>query len=340
LEILFYHAINKYGPNARAYQDLAESQNLLGKYDKSLISLEYAAKLNPSDLALRNKIRQAKRLLEVRDLASAGLPDNHVVLRVASSPYTRNSESWLVLSANETKDDQNWTTYTDVRLNVFNNIHGQMRSVYQSTTLGFPGFADGEFNHIRLFLVDLNGDGLKEIAIPMQKQGAWWSPSHLDIFGDRNDSLVHLIGMNSSFPVKVVDINKDGKYEMISESFIGADISHAEQPWWRDIYAWKNSTYQLANGDFPHAFDAMRSEIKGLLRRYPHDFDLWLYLGIVDQIQKHKAAALRAYRRAEHEAIYYMNKSQNPYEHTREYCETSLVKIRNRISSLNKSAPQ
>lgn len=327
-EQAFTEVLRKYGPNGRAYLGLGRSQMLLGKYPQAVQSFEQAVRLSPSS--------QAKQgLSDVQTLASVAewaREDGKSVLQVVRYPVPGDEAYWLVLSARVEKRPDLWPLHSDARLMLVGGLPGQLRRVWTSEILGYPGNTDGEFDDLGVHVVEMTGGGTPEVVIPELFIGGSWAPSHLDVFAWQNGQIVKVLGASSHIPLDVKDLNHDGAYEAITYTAIGWDLSHAEQPRWPDVYAWKRDHYELANGDFPSEYAGMYRDIRDALSRHPTDRELLAYMGDVYRIRHQPHSALRTYRRAEKVLDEWIKDEEDA--ELRAYFTNRLRYVRQRISSL------
>lgn len=118
------------------------------------------------------------------------------------------------------------------------------------------------------------------------------------------------------------------RYEIINDHAIGYDLAHYEQPRWTNIYAYKNGTYQLANGDFPDEFRSLYSEISKQLKAHPSDPELLKYLGILYEIRKQPKQALEAYKKSLKAFDEYISGADTPELKAKYQWETNDIKQR------------
>ena len=327
-EYAFWRIVTNYDPSARACAGLARCQELQGKYEKAVRSFELAGPLGPST---HKELEEARLCVRLKSVASAQLPEEHTVLRVLRCPDQANH--WLVLSSRLQKDDQNWPTYSDVRLTLFKGELELPRKLWQSAALGFPGNSDGRFNDLQAYILDLNGDGVQEVVIPEVAQGAWWSPSHIDIFAFRDGRMEKLLGASAYFPVDLRDLNNDGSYEVIVKTaYVGWGLATAEMPVWFDIYAYKDGYYQLADWRFPRQYDEPCRKMRAALAKHPRDYGLLKYYGAALRFRGRPRAALRAYRQAERELATTLDQADTA--ETRRLLSRDMADIRRRIQSI------
>jgi hypothetical protein len=241
---------------------------------------------------------------------------------------------WLALSA-RTKWEADWRQFSDIRLTLFKISQGSVRRAWQSQKLGYPGYESGTYDDLQLYLVDVNGDSIPEVVIPKNRLGAWYSPSHLDIFVLRNSRMVKLLGLLSEFPIEIRDLNHDGRYEVLNEYGVGWDCARADQVYWRDIYAFRGGSYRLADGSFPGRYRRFAAELRRALRNCPNDYDFLKYSGIVSGILGKPGLELRFYRRAQSECSARIRRASDPA--VRRALKRDLADIRRRIARVTGS---
>lgn len=229
----FTEVMRKYGPNGRTYLGLGRSEVLLGKYAQAVRSFEQTVRLSPSSEA-KQSLSDAQTLAGVAEWARE---DGKSVLQVVRYPVPGTENHWLVLSAKVEPYDDRWPDYSDARLMLVSGIPPTLRRVWTSEILGYPGYTDGEFNDLAVHVLEMTGGETPEVVIPELRIGASWAPSHIDIFAWQDGHVVKVLGASSHDPLGIEDFNHDGRYEVISDTAIGFDLSRAEQPRWPDIYA-------------------------------------------------------------------------------------------------------
>jgi hypothetical protein len=206
--------------------------------------------------------------------------------------------------------------------------------MWQSDALRDPRLKAAAFDEVALYVDDLTGDGIPEAAVSKVFVGGSWQPSHLDVFAWRSHQLTKILGLRSSLPIWIEDIGHDGRYEIGNYSDIGWDMSHAEQPYWTDIYAYKRGQYVLANAPFPREFHGWIRRLRTVLKRHPGDFEILKYEGIVHEIEGRPRAAFAAHRSAARECAALLEDERDPRLHAR--LEWQLNDIRRRISKLKR----
>ncbi|MCX6344306.1 MAG: hypothetical protein NT018_04440 [Armatimonadetes bacterium] len=290
----YLQAIKKYGRDARLLTGLARSQMLLGEYSDAVRNYQNALQLTPRDKKLNNELGLVVLSESVSKLAIESLPKSHKVIRALRYPDQKGMV-WFVLSAVHQEghfDDE----YSDIRLTVFQKRSSQLKKLWQSDALHHSQLDSA--NIISLLLEDITADGEPDILVPAIFVGGSWAPSYLAVFRWHNGKMRKLLGVSSDLPLIISDFNHDGRYEINNWHVVGWNLSHAEQPYWTNIYAYKNDKYQLANGDFPRQYRELAADIKQRLKTYPNDWELLKYQGIICQIQRRPAMALRYFKRA------------------------------------------
>jgi tetratricopeptide (TPR) repeat protein len=289
----YLHAILKYGRDARLYAGLARSQMLLGEYSNAVRNFQSSLKLSPRDKVLKKELDLAALSESVSKLAIESLPKGHKVIR-ALRYSDRKGLVWLVLSAIHQKGP--FDEYSDIRLTVLQKRSNQLKKLWQSDELARAQLDYA--NIVSLSLEDITADGKPEILVPLTFIGASWTPSYLAVYKWQNGKMRKLLGVSSELALTISDFNHDGRYEINNWHVVGWNLCHAEQPYWIDIYAYKNGAYQLADADFPWRYRELAAYIKKCLKKYPNDWELLKYQGVIYQIQRRPAAAQRYFKRA------------------------------------------
>lgn len=325
-EQAFASILSKYDKNDyKSWKGLAETQALLGKYEKAIESYRQAISHISDKTTLKKELTEVQSQQIAAMTALSTLPKGEIVLQAI--PYTTHLKHnlWAVLSANVMWDKEYhyyWPTITDGHLTIFKGSPDSLKKVWRSPILGFPGHSKGEFSDIYLHVKDVTGDGNPDLVLPEVYYGASWCPSHIDIYTWRKGEIVHLLGAVSDDEIRMEDLNHDGRYEVMTDHAVGWTLSHAGQPRWLSIYAYKNNTYQPADKDFPDQYKQLYKKIRAALKEFPNDFELNYYLGRTYEIQGRPKPALGAYKKAEKEAA-------------EERASNILNEIRGRISALS-----
>ena len=293
----FQHVLATYGPSTRAYLGLAEAEMASGEPGRAVKALEEAVKLSPGSRSARHELHEAREATSIKALAGQHMPEGQSVLEVARYPVEGHRDLWLVLSGKLVwSKEGRLIQSTDSRLTLFRNSVGSLRKVSESV-LG-PGYTHGYFNEIQLYGFDLTGDRQLDAVVVETMIGASWSPSHLDAFTWRGGRMIKLLGVQGHEPICVRDLNHDGRYEAMNSYAIGVTMCHADQPRWRDVFAYRNGGYQLADWVFPGEYRHWVRDLRHTLRDYPKDPVIWKYLGITYDILGHRGSANRAFARA------------------------------------------
>lgn len=330
---------SKYGKqNGRVWAGLAKSQARLGEYDKAVKSYQKAIYLLPGHIRLKKELEEVQNQQSVAKAASKTLSKEEAVFQALPYPVLSEPNLWVVLSG-EAKwgDHPSWPEISNCHLTVFNGKPDSLKRVWTSHILGHLESNEG-LNDVYMFIKDVTGDGIPDVVVSEIIFGGSWAPSHIDIFTWCNDRLAHLLGASSDEPFMVKDFNRDGRYEVIGNHAVGRDLSHAGQPRWLSIYASKNGTYQLANADFPAQYHKLYKYIKSIIRDYPDDYELYFYWGWVNEIEGKPHTALKAYRRAEKNALEYLADAQKEADSS-EWApgvRYTLHQIRSRMTALKK----
>ena len=285
----FQRVISKYGPDGRAYAGLARCQTELGDYCNALQSYKATQRLLPGHKAIRNEIGSIQEYLRVADYLKSHISKDSTILQVKRWLVDQNQQLWACLSAiKKPFDDYGWWEYSNIRLTIVSKQNGKVRVFWQSDKLGFcmPDTEFMDFNVVGLLIINLTGEKLPQILIQKTITGASAAPTHLNIFAWRNGEVTKLIGVASELPFTYHDFDHNGRIEICGYHTIGYELCHAEQPYWTDIYSYKNGCYQLANGDFPKQYKELSREIRQALKKYPSDWELLKYKRIVNRIAR------------------------------------------------------
>lgn len=208
----------------------------------------------------------------------------HTVIQTLKYPIDGQKNLWLVLSSKLVYDNERQiNSNTDVRLSLLRISSTGSRILWQSKPLG-PGYTQGHFDEARLYIRDITGDKIPEAVITETQVGAWWQPSHLDVFSQNGLQMVHKLGISSDEPLSIKDINGDGRYEISTYQFIGTTLAHSDQPLWFDIYEYKDGNYHIANTHFPGQYGELAAQIRKQLKLHLNDKELMKYNSEINRI--------------------------------------------------------
>lgn len=283
-----------------AWLGLGLVRHRLGRYAAAAQAYRQASRLAPNLGAASDGAVNAERAAGVVAQVAPTLPAGSRVLTVAPLGGTGPAVSWGVVFY-KPDDPKTGNQYARVRVGLYEARGRHLIPVGPSLPLRDPRF-ENAYRDVRVFAHDLTGDGKPELAIEMMSMGASWDPAYLVILsprvGARRGGWKQLLGLTSSEPLWLEDLDGDGKYEAGKIHEIGCDMSHAEQPRWTDVYAYEGDRYVLANGRFPREFRHWPSELSQLLQAHPEDWEILDYLGRTSEILGHPSEAAGYYRRA------------------------------------------
>jgi tetratricopeptide (TPR) repeat protein len=298
-EDAFKSILLKYGASARAYAGLAECRLRLGKYAAADQAFRLALLWPPADSRARAGLLRADTLWRVYLAVRSLLPDSYKVIYLRPYPVVPGNCLWAVLYGKGEEEDRQCKS---VHLALYAKSGRTYRAVWRSGVLKdtYHQFEqDYYFYGVQMFVCRLIGEDAPQIIVHEVSPGGSWEPSHIDVFTWRQGRLVNILQVGGSMPLWVEDLKRDGRYEIGNYYEIGVSMSHAEQPRWSDIYAYRNGRYVLANRDFPEAFTHWLTDLRDTLSRHPDDYAIWQHLGETYAITGHPDRALAAYRRAE-----------------------------------------
>ncbi len=327
----------KFGPNARAYNGVARSQMQLGNYTGAQQAYEKSLALSPNNPVIEQELQTCLTLVHVAEQITPMLPKGQSLVRVCALPDNDQQKVWIALSARVgTYAECGYDMYTFITLTVVKDTDGVFAIQSQLAPSGFyyREIDDAGYADVQLFVLDLSGDGQPEIVVHENYVGGSWMPSHLLVYQWRANQLVKMLGVSGDDRLVVKDLKHDGRYEIINQHAIGRQLCHADMPRWTNVYAYKNGTFQLANGDYPSEFTDLQKEIQEQLLKFPHDPELLQYLGTTYEIQKKPLLAIRAYKMA----IKYYDKETH-HDDDRQLRADTLITINDinkRIEALKK----
>ena len=298
-ENAFREVVHTGGPTVDAYLGLAECRMRLCAYADAALSFRLALKLSPGNGAARDGLREADRRIRASAAIAKRLPRGHNVVQLEPFPGNARDNLWAVLSA-KTKPPHlaDGPYYVDLRLGIYRVTGSRCTRLSLSNALVDYWGRPGESSEAHLYQVDLTGDRAPELAVLKTFYGASWMPSHLEIFAWKGNRLAKMFGLRSDLPNWIADLNGDGRYELGNSYCIGQEMSHAEMPYWQDVYAWDGHRFCLANHAFPDQFTTYVGELAKLLSQYPNDYEIRDYLGRTLEILGRRDEALSAYREA------------------------------------------
>lgn len=111
-------------------------------------------------------------------------------------------------------------------------------------------------------VIDLNGDGVKEVFVNSSSGGNCWSCNPTEVYRVRD----HKGELIAAGPIqKIDDLDGDGIYELIVtdtrwESY--DDLSHAASPGAMMVYAWRNGRYVYASRDFAKFYQGEMARLR------------------------------------------------------------------------------
>lgn len=244
---------------------------------------------------MRARLAAAEEAGEIGSPLAPQLPRGVQVLGVVPLTQRGRDERWGVVYF-QPGDPQQGSAYAWVRVRLYRAEHGKLIPVGPPVPVSDPRFDDPAATKVGVFGRDLTGDGTPELAVELMIQGASWAPSYLAVFSLRNDALQPLLGLTSSEPLWLEDLNGDGQCEAGNTYEIGMSMSHAAQPRWTDIYAFDGQRYVLSNQRFPQEFREWPQTLSGAIQAHPKDPEILDYLGRTAEILGHPEEALGYYR--------------------------------------------
>ncbi len=299
-EEAFQQILHKYGPSLRANNGLARCRMSRGHYTQAISAYRKSLAVSSNQNTIRAELQTALITQQIAKLAIHELPKGHTLVSINRFPQQNQQDMWVALSARVVlpKKDEwgGWTfpSYMDTCISVFLQDGSHLKKPCDFQKIGYQD----EYIDVHLLLHDMNHDGTKEIIVHQIASGGDHTPSHMNVFKWENQQLHKLFGGFSQNPYLIKDINRDGKYEIVDDHMIGGYMCVADMPHWANIYAYKNGTFQLANGDYPSEFTKIQEYMQQLLREFPRDTELLEYLGTTYEIQKRPSLAIQSYRKA------------------------------------------
>ncbi|MCK4325104.1 MAG: tetratricopeptide repeat protein [Armatimonadetes bacterium] len=301
-EEIWRDVVQEHSTLPRAWFALGRCQMRLGKYEAAVNSFEQTLNLAPGHAAAEAGQQRARELLQVAQTVQPQLPTGQQVIQLDELKVGKPKEWWLTLCGKVSEREFSDERFSDVHLNLYRETGQRLTRTWQYRLRGHAhssGVLDMRFGDVQFYVLDLTADGVPEVVAGEVAYGASWAPSHLAVFTWRGGRLSKILGVSSSFPAWIEDVNGDGCYEIRNLYNIGWSMSHAEMPYWSDIYAYKRGRHVLANEDFPDEFEDWADKLQRVLEKHPDDWEILKYLGIVHEIEGRPGEALAAYRRAE-----------------------------------------
>jgi hypothetical protein len=210
------------------------------------------------------------------------------------SPY---ADEWIVITAKKSVPFQFVEPELRyVTLNIYKvNGNGFVKR-YSYCTIGGPNHY---VSRVGLFVLDMNGDGKVEILVHCVFYGASVEPSTLFVFSWHYNRPYQIIkACSEEIPVQVLDFDRDGLYEIKTVFGVGRDMSHAEQPFWMDLYAYRKHAYRPANRLYQYNYKVLQKDFAQSLAKYPHDWQILQYMGRISEIIGDSNAALIYYKKS------------------------------------------
>lgn len=281
-----------------AYLLLGKCELEQANYIAAVAAFKAASSLPGGGAPARAQLAQAQNLRRAVQAAKPHLPSGNEVIQVEEIS-SASHRLWVVLSAKWSRKMGELERYSNAHLNVIGKNGDSARVLWQSPRLAADRFGEDECNETSLVVLHQRGLSVPHIALAQTVQGGSWAPSHLSVFGWDGMQLRKLLGVNADDRLWIDDIDGNGRREIGASHAIGYGLSHAEMPYWTDIYAWNGHTYVLANERFPWRFREVTCSLRTALRKYPDDHELLKYQGILEEIKGRPSAAMRHLRLAE-----------------------------------------
>lgn len=278
---------------ANAWLALGVVRERLGRYAEAAHAYGQARRLDFSSQAASEGLSQAERAATTAARIAPKLPARARIVAVAP---TEVPERWSVVYG-KPDSPQSGNDYAWVRAGLYRVNGNEAVSLASPFPVRDPRFGDGA-RKAWAFSQDLTGDGKPELAVEVVNQGASWEPSYLVLLSPQQDRWKQLLGLTSSEPLWLEDLNGDGTYEAGNSYEIGDHMSHAEQPRWEDLYAFDGEHYALANRRFPQEFLTWHRTLNEVLVTHPNDSAILDYLGRTAEIWNQPDQARHYYQRA------------------------------------------
>lgn len=296
-EMSCHQAVQDREQLARGWEDLGRCQSALCEYSGAITSFDRALALPAAGAWVAGAKQEAIKRRRVAQAVLGTVPAGQQLLQMEALPFRPGGQLWAVLSGEDQKAEPRGHEFRHVQLRVVSqDPNASLRIEHVYTVKGHD--ACEEMSDVQLYVTDVTGDRVPDVIIGEVMYGASWTPSHLDIYEWHERALRKILGVKSDDPLDIVDLDGDGSREVINDEAVGWSMCHGKQPRWTDIYAYKNSTYRLANGEFPGEFGDLAEELRETLKEYPTDWVIWKYTGQLYEIQGRPGKALRAYRRS------------------------------------------
>lgn len=279
-----------------AWLGLGLLRQRLGRYPEAEAAYRQAARLAPTCVAASEGAEKAARAVGVVARVARMLPAGVRVRAVAPLRTVGKRETWAAVYY-QPKDPQTGESYAWVRAGLYAVRPKGVVLLAPPLELRDPRFERG-FRDVRVFVHDLTGDKQPELVVELSSMGASWDPSYLLVLSPQASGWKRLLGLTSSEPLWLEDLDGDGKYEAGNSHEIGSDMSHAEQPRWTDVYAFEGDRYVLANRRFPQEFRGWPQALHEVLKAHPEDWEILDYLGRTSEILGQPEQALDYYRRS------------------------------------------
>lgn len=297
LERALTATLRKHGRSVPLLAGLGNVRFRLGRYRQAEQAFQAASERH-SIPEVKSGLARTREVLKTLSKVRPHLPREHNEVR-AVRLRNPGGAVWAVVSARRSETEQAvGLPLSAPELRAFTQEGRRFRPVGRPVPVADPRRPRDRFSRLTLYAGDLTRDGGDEVAVETLMQGASWTPTHLSVFVIRKGGLARVLRAVSSEPLWIQDLNRDGNCEVGNYYEIGDSLSHAEQPRWSDIYAYRDGRYEVANRLFPKEFAHWPRELAEVLKQHPNEAEVARHLGQAYEILKQPSRALTAYYQA------------------------------------------
>ena len=250
------------GKNPKARRDLGKLLLLQGRFG------EAATTFAPGPEA-----KDAKSMQSVASQVERREAKGYKVLKME-----RFREGWALLEARPQKPFGSYASFS-APIVLVTNADGS-RVLYRHA---LKPLNQENVNQFKLWVRPLSGNRGQDLAVECTMYGASWAPSTVYVFG--GPQFTPMLEAAGDYPLWIDSLGETGHFYVGGSHCIGSTLSHAEQPRWTDVYGFDGAKggFAIVNHRFPQHFKEIRTQIEGLLKTHPDDWDLRFHLGQIQE---------------------------------------------------------
>lgn len=267
---------------ASAHRLLASILLEQAEFDQAESEFRKALALEPADKKVQRGLDQTERLGALVESLPLRLAQNQRVFRVAEVPRVGGTPGVFALigiiarwaSAPDTGNKDEEADFTSPEVRYFVPIDGQYRETFRTTKVADTRNDPHYISAARVSIGDFQRVGRQQVILATGWFAADAEPTLLDIFEAKDDSLKHILHVDSLHPPELADLNRDGRPEVGVDYYVGVTMPHVSASGWCDVYQYDGRRYVRANARFPQL---ARQQLQGMIemnRLHPNDWDV------------------------------------------------------------------